>query len=261
MHLGDEVRMQGGKVILLSDNSWKNTLRQYVGAAVYRLRYRHKFDAVWVPGWSGSTLMGVLGVLPHQIFQGLYGSDPIAFTQGPALLERKKQFIFVGRLVKEKGIPELVRAFTEFRKSWPEWQLVIYGDGPLRYMLNEQEGITSYPFAQPIEIAEAMRESCFLVLPSHSDHWPLVVNEACLAGCGLILSDKVGNVSEFIGEVNGAVVAAGSSKKLLSAFSKMANLPKPVLERIAEESRQLGLKYTPQTWASTLLKILQSFER
>lgn len=255
--LGNEVKQNGGKVILLSDNCWKNSWRQWGGALIYRLKYRRYFDAVWVPGASGAFLMKFLGVDPKRIYQGLYGSDPNSFTMGAPLSQRKKQFIYVGKLVPEKGIAHLLGAFSTFYKQFPDWQLIIYGDGPLRILVENKPGVTSFAFAQPPQVASAMRESRFLVLPTLTDHWPLVVNEACLSGCGVIVSNVVGNIKEFVGNENGIVYPLKSERKLIKAFIKIARLnDDQKLDRISAESRSLGVKYTPQTWAEVFKRIL-----
>ena len=66
--LGKEVKKKGGKVVLLSDNSYKNNLRQLIGSIFYRFNYLRYFDSVWVPGSSGEKLMRFYGVPKKNIF-------------------------------------------------------------------------------------------------------------------------------------------------------------------------------------------------
>ena len=256
INLGNEVKNKGGKVVLLSDNCWKNSIRQWIGALVYRIKYRKYFDAVWVPGKSGQTLMRFFGVKKENIFKGLYGSDPISFEIGPPLSQRKKYVLFVGQLIDRKGIPQLATVFSKFHNQFPDWQLIIFGDGPLRDLIHDKPGIIVFPFAQPLQIAKSMREARFLVLPALEDHWPMVVNEASLSGCGLILSDRVGNISEFVGKENGYVYPVNSQNELLDAFVKITKLNDNVLDKISDESRNLGMKFTPHVWAEVFKKIL-----
>jgi len=200
VNLGKQVKKNGGKVILLSDNCWKNTIRQWVGSLYYRLIYKNYFDAVWVPGKSGIRLMNFYGVEKDKIYDGLYGIDPISFPVGMSLGNRPKSFIFVGKLTNEKGVPQLISVFNEFYKTHPDWTLYIFGNGPLYKDIINLKGIVVNEFSQPSEISKAMANSRFLILPTLTDHWPLVVNEAALSGCGLILSNRVGNKSEFVGK-------------------------------------------------------------
>jgi len=256
IRLGNEVRANGGKVILLSDNCWRNTPRQWAGAIVYRLFYRQRYAGVWVPGESGSKLMRFLGVPPDKIYDGLYGSDPDFFQVGPPLPERKQRFIVAGRLTRKKGTPWLASAFARFQRESPDWELLVYGDGECKSELFGVPGITLCDFAQPFEIAQAMRSSRFLVLPTLVDHWPLVVSEAALSGCGMILSNEVGNISEFLNDKNGLTFAARSTVDLYRALREAASFPEVKLSKIANESRRLGVKYTPSRWAAQFRKVL-----
>lgn len=250
IRLGAKVRAAGGKIVLLADNSWRNTPRQWAGAIKYRLLYRSQFWGVWVPGKSGIKLMRTFGVPRERIYDGLYGSDPGAFAAGLRLSERPKQFIFVGRLITDKAVPELALAFAEFRRSFPDWSLVVYGNGPYGRCFEGVPGVSVRSFAQPTEVADAMRTSRYLVLPSRVDHWPLVVSEATLSGCGVVLSDCVGNVPEFMAEKAGFLCRAGSVPSLVDTLRRAAQISGFELDSIGATARKLGLRYTPENWAA-----------
>ena len=261
LSLGKEVKKNKGKVVLLSDNSRKKGLRQFVGSLVYRFKYSKLFDSVWVPGESGYELMRYFSVPSNQIFKGLYGSNELVFTPGPSLIERKKQLIFVGRLEKIKGIKELIFAFNVLYKKDSEWSLVIFGKGSFSDKLSGIPGVTLNSFASPDFIATCMKDSRFLVLPSHEDHWPLVVNEASLCGCGMLLSSDVGNAKEFIGRSNGFSFKSKSSEALKKVLYKMSELTDDQISSISDESVELGLKFTPRsTWGSVFDIIVKSLQ-
>ncbi len=261
VNLGKQVKKNGGKVILLSDNCWKNTIRQWIGSIYYRLIYKNYFDGVWVPGKSGIRLMNFYGVKKDQLFDGLYGIDPKSFPVGISLENRPKSFIFVGKLTNEKGIPQLIRVFKEFYQNHPDWNLYIFGNGPLYEDLINIKGIIVNEFCQPFEISKAMANSRFLILPTLTDHWPLVVNEAALSGCGLILSDRVGNKSEFVGKNNGIVYKVKQDRDLLFAMEAMTKLSDNQLNKITKESKMLGENYTPNYWSSQFNNIVKKFKK
>tara|TARA_B110000438_G_scaffold213024_1_gene205188 strand:- start:589 stop:1626 length:1038 start_codon:yes stop_codon:yes gene_type:complete len=254
--LGDEVRRNSGKVVLLSDNCWKNNIRQWGGALLFRLIFRRWFSAVWVPGKSGQKMMRNYGFPRHQIYQGLYGSDDHCFTAGPPLHKRPKQFIFVGQFIDRKGIPTLVKAFELFNLNYPDWKIVTYGAGEFQNLLENCPGVIVHSFAQPHQIADALKQSRFLVLPSKEDHWPLIVSEASLAGCGIILSNKVGNSLEFLNQKNGFVFPAKSAKKLSDILKKAALLSQSRLEEVRQESFRLGSNFTTREWSKKFCKII-----
>ncbi|MFA6715037.1 MAG: glycosyltransferase [Victivallaceae bacterium] len=254
--LGKEVCRNGGKAILVCDNCWKNNMRQWLGAVKFRLSYRKWASAVWVPGKSGAKLLHFLGMPRSQIYQGCYGVDHSCFTAGPPLTERAKQFIFVGGLTRLKGIPDLVAAFREFHKDFPEWKLLAYGAGDCRQLLVDCPGIECHPFSSPEEIAKALQQSRFFVLPTLTDHWPLVVVEASSTGCGLILSSVVGNRIEFLTHKNGFEFPVGSVKALADRLRAAASLPDWRLDEAYEESKKLGAVFGLEQWADKFIQIV-----
>jgi len=258
--LGKEVRNSGGKVVALVDNCWKNNTRQWMGAIKYRLLYKKWFSAVWVPGESGAHLFRIFGVDSSQVFKGLYGSDPNCFYSQSDLNQRPKHFIFVGQFIPRKGIATLARAFGRFHKEFPEWKLLTYGAGECQSMLENCSGIEVHPFAQPAQIAEALRKARFLVLPSREDHWALVVSEATRAGCGLILSNKIGSRFDLLNTKNGFVFPARSPKKLAERLKQAALLPPWRLGEVHTERKRLGSLYGPKTWAETFEQIISQMQ-
>jgi glycosyltransferase involved in cell wall biosynthesis len=256
--LGNEVLRNGGRVILLSDNSDKKSLRQAIRSSIFKLLYLHKFAGVWVPGSSGALLMKKSGFLPKNIFQGLYGSDNSIFRCGPPIPARPKNLIFIGRFVREKGIAELVRAFKKIHSIDSEWTLSAYGEGPLDSLLRNQKNIFVNKFSRPEDIAVALQGSRALILPTLTDHWPLVVNEAALCGCALIVSNKVGNSCEFVGSGNGIVYDISEKFGLERALINFIKMPIEMQMGIHLQSEELGKKFTPATWASRFMEIIDS---
>ena len=257
--LGDEVRSAGGRVIVMFDNRWRGDVRQFAGAIRFRTQWRDKYFGAWVAGKSGYRLARYWGFSPERIYTGMYGADPATFgaTKVIPLLKRPKRFIFVGRLVEQKGVVELVRAWRFFANEHPEWELHVYGVGPLSAEVAGVSGLRFHEFKQPAEIAAAMREARFLVLPSHEEHWGLVVCEAAQCGCGLLLSDKVGSHADLLTIANGRLFKAeniGSLQRALIWASLRSDLE---LDQIMATSVEMGARFTPSVWAKTFDKILK----
>ena len=260
-NLGQQAKNKGGKVILLSDNCYKKNIRQVVGMILFRMIFQRWFDAVWVPGKSGKKLMRAYGFSKNQIYEGLYGVDNNCFKAGKPLNKRPKQFIYVGNFIYLKGVQTLVEAFREFNTCYPEWKILVFGIGPYAKILKTCPGATVKSFSQPSEISKKMRESRFLIQPSIVDHWPLVVPEAALSGCGLILSSSVGNRIEFLNHKNGFTFQVKSSKKLARCLKRAANLDDQKLGEVYNESLRLGSYFTPKNWANNFCKIINDCKK
>lgn len=256
--LGHEVRAHGGHVVSMIDNRWKNSIRQWIGAAVFRLRYRRWFDAVWVPGKSGRRLCRFLGMSDEDIHEGMYGADPEVFPEGPPLPKRRKTMLFVGQLIPRKNVSHLVKAFLEFRKDHPDWSLKIVGEGEVTIPANES-GIEQEGFLQPQEVARRMRESRFLLLPSREDHWGLVVHEAALSGCGLIVSENVGAAHDLVSAGNGVVHPVDSVSALENALRQVVTKSRSWQSTVTETSHELAKRFGPEVWGETFEEIVQEY--
>lgn len=55
-----------------------------------------------------------------------------------------KRILAVGRLVEQKGFSLLITVFCRLAELFPDWELVILGDGPLRQQLTEQINCSDY---------------------------------------------------------------------------------------------------------------------
>ncbi|EKV00167.1 glycosyltransferase [Leptolyngbya sp. PCC 7375] len=253
--LGMEVKQAGGRVVCFSDNSWKNTPRQWLGSLGFRAKYLKQFDAVWVPGRSGTNLMEFYGVPKDKIYQGMYGSNPNVFTPGISLEERPKRFIFVGQLIERKGVSTLLEAFQKFRQQFPDWKLHIIGGGPLELPLDDSQ-IDCEGFSSPHRVAEAMRNSRFLILPSLEDHWGLVVHEAACSGCGLIVSEAVGAAPDLVNKDNGYAFKPSSVESLTTALTEAAKKDVRQLQIAHKTSLSLASQFGTNIWPEVFKTII-----
>ena len=160
---------------------------------------------------------------------------PGSFSPERAIVERALHragdppvFLFVGRLSQEKGISTLLDAFARLYERMPQARLRVVGTGPLHAALHAQVdalGIGSaVAFLGSLQDEPLSREyygATCLVLPSRSEPWGLVVNEALSHGCPAIVSDRCGCVPELIVEgVSGYTFAAGDAAALQRTMRK-----------------------------------------
>ena len=255
--LGDEVRAAGGKVCLLMDNDWRGNLRQWFGGAWFRLAQKRKFAAVLVPGRSGRRLARWYGFANEEIFEGLYGADPAVFFDGPPLAERPKRILFVGQYIERKDCVGLAQAFASIADQLPEWELHLYGNGPLQDKLPPHARIRVHGFVQPTELGELYRSARIFALPSHSEAWGLVVHEAALSGCQLLLSDAIGSRLDFAGQKNTAEFPAGNHAALAQAVLQLATSEDDALVRAQAESRALAATHGPAVFADRVAAIVR----
>jgi glycosyltransferase involved in cell wall biosynthesis len=246
--LATEVRARGGKVIVMVDNDWRMTPRHFARAVAFRLFSRAHFSAFWVPGAAGRRFCQMLGAAPSRIVEGLYASDPSVFFPGTDLCLRERRILFVGQFIERKGLRILLSAWREFRGSHSDWSLTAVGSGPLQSELERVGGIEVRPFLPPKDVADLMRTSRFLVLPSLVEHWGLVVNEASLCGCALLCSDTVGAARDLATSTNAFLFKPGSVSECLRALERACAVNDAWLHAATLESTRIAKRFTVAQW-------------
>lgn len=124
-------------------------------------------------------------------------------------LNGKKVLLFVGRLVPVKNLPYLIEEFCSVTD--PNTVLVLVGNGPeeeeLRNMAlkaNIEKQVIFPGRFDGTELIAWYNIGSLLVLPSYSEAFGAVTNEALLAGMPALVSEKAGS-SCLIDETNGAI--------------------------------------------------------
>lgn len=164
-----------------------------------------------------------------------------------ALASKKFTFLYVGRLVGDKGINELVADFLRLNNTMPNSRLVLIG------MLEErldplsedtQRRIETHPDIEAVGakggdelIAYYAAADCF-VHPSYREGFPNVVLEAGAMGTPCIVTDINGS-REIIKEgENGVIVPPQDEQALYDAMLKMMT-DNEARQRMASNARRM----------------------
>ncbi|MDP2644068.1 MAG: glycosyltransferase [Desulfobacterales bacterium] len=138
-----------------------------------------------------------------------------------------KHILFVGDPTYRKGIDTLLEAISMVRKKRNDFVLHILGDGYERKHfehLTEKRRLTDlvtfHGYKTKMEVADFMRKSDFLVLPSIWECLPCVIIEAL--SCGLpIAASNVGGVKEMVNQDRGVLVLPKNAADLADAIMWM----------------------------------------
>jgi glycosyltransferase involved in cell wall biosynthesis len=237
------------------DNSRKTSLRQMAGKWYFQTVIRRHINRFFVPGQSAKDLLRYFGVPENEIHEGLYGADSEIFFPGPPLAGRSSDFAFVGQFVPRKGISCLIDAVRRLRAAGKQFSFAAIGEGPLRQKLLEG-GFQVEPFSRSEAVAALLRKTRFLILPSREEHWGVVVHEAALSGCGLILSETVGSCPEFAGNRNSWRFRPGDSNALAGAMRQALDLDEQRQQECRAESLALAKHFGPSRWNESFKEIL-----
>lgn len=175
----------------------------------------------------------VPGQAQKRIFDELKFKGEIVQTKGvgifnyisqPLFVPRKtvNKFIFVGRLIEVKNLKLLISTFNKL----PNEELYIVGFGEQEKELKELANDNCH-FLGAVSNKDLYRiyqSMDVFILPSISEAWGLVVEEALNNGLPVIVSDKVGCADDLVNNSNGLVFKYDSESSLIQAIEKMKDI-------------------------------------
>lgn len=183
-----------------------------------------------------------LGAPAEKIFQFGHASDVDSWREAAVTARQRRAAIrsaldlppgsvvsTVARLLPEKGIHDLLRAFSEFHRRHPDWRLVIVGEGPYRSHLErlvqiEEIRNVSFTGALPPEgIQDVLAISDVFCLPSYKEAWGMVLAEALASGVPAIVSRRVGAAPDLVGRPGAGLVFREGPEGILKALSTVAD--------------------------------------
>ena len=137
-------------------------------------------------------------------------------------VERRKELLYVGRLVDAKKVKKIILIWNEVHKQLPDYQLVIVGDGPLRRRLEQLVSKLSLPrvsfegFQKPEEYYQRAE---YMLMTSKFEGWPMTILEAMKYGCITIAEHNFSSLVDIIDDKeNGFILPAKCS---LSEWAEM----------------------------------------
>jgi glycosyltransferase involved in cell wall biosynthesis len=198
----------------------------------------------YVPGSASAEYARSLGVELVEIAPNAI--DASIFEQ--AAVDRSGHdgctFLYVGRLDPEKGLDTLLEAFREVPG---ELLLVGTGSDEVRLRALAGERVRFEGAKERDDLVGYYRDADVLVLPSRSEPWGMVLNEAAAAGLPLVATEQAGAAHDLV-DRNGYRVAADDVAALREALSSLAVDPE-LRARMGVRSRELARRFTPEAWA------------
>jgi glycosyltransferase involved in cell wall biosynthesis len=175
--------------------------------------------------------------------------------------EPGRDVLFLGRLSREKGVRELLRAWKLVAAGGAK--LLIAGDGPERAALEEQarsDALTNVEFLGFLDEAgrdSAWSRAAFSVVPSiWQEPLGLVVYEAWERGRPVVVS-RVGGLDDMVDDgVNGLKVSPGDEPALAAAISSLLADPAKVREMGVAGLRKLGERRSRSRWLEDVVRVL-----
>ncbi len=168
-------------------------------------------------------------------------------------------FIFVGRLINFKNLFFLLECFSEAQKqNSTDWGLIILGDGEQKKDVQSfvtVQNIKNVSFQKSVswqDVPKYLALSDIFVLPSYSEPWGLVVNEAMACGMPVLVSEKCGCAVDLVQNgQNGYTFSPYDKPQFTSLLLKFMNNEADVL-KMGEISQQIIKDYSPENVAKEM---------
>ncbi len=263
-------------LLLWSESTALDRRRGHLLVEIAKARFLGLCRAFVVPGKSSLRYLKDLGIAKERVFTAPNAVDTDLFS---SLAEEARRcdtqvrvrhslplryFLYVGRLVRVKGVFELLEAYAQLSAQIrSEVGLVFVGDGVdraelMEYASRAAPGTIQFPgFVHREGLPEFYALADALIFPTRSDTWGLVVNEAMSCGLPVIATSVAGCVPDLVQDGwNGFVVPPGESSQLAAAMSRLAS-DSELRREMGARSRERIEANSPQQWTEGLVKAMK----
>jgi GalNAc-alpha-(1->4)-GalNAc-alpha-(1->3)-diNAcBac-PP-undecaprenol alpha-1,4-N-acetyl-D-galactosaminyltransferase len=194
-------------------------------------------------------------------YQSIVMPNPVV-TPDPAIgTERSSaslMSIAVGRLQPQKGFDLLIKAFSQLHHKYPDWQLTILGEGPMRGELEELRSelqLTDRVHlpGQVQNVNAYLRQADIFVLSSRFEGFPMSLCEAMACGLPVLATDCLSGPREIITDgVDGMLVAVEDVDALACGLDALMS-DSPKRRRLAHAAPEIlnkfGLEQVMKMWS------------
>lgn len=174
------------------------------------------------------------------------------FIRPPYVGEKRKVIAGVGRLCNQKNFPLLIEAFSMIADEFPEYRLVIYGEGNKRSELEkmiEELGIKDRVVLSGYisNVADEMERNALFVLSSDFEGMPNALMEAMALGIPCISTDCPCGGPRFLiqDRVNGILVPVNDIIKLADAIKELLR-DKVLSDKMGEKALEIRDRLSPE---------------
>lgn len=157
--------------------------------------------------------------------------NPVAIPSEIIQSYESKVIIGLGRLVHQKRFDILISAFQSIHARFPDWRVIIFGNGSGRELLQQQ--IDAAELGDKILLPgavkdpiEAFKYGSIFVLASQAEGFPGALGEAMAYGMAVVSTNCNFGPSEIITDgMDGLIVPVNDSQKLAEALANLMESP------------------------------------
>lgn len=159
------------------------------------------------------------------VYNGVCGLDKIR-----GFSVKDNTLLCASRISKEKGFDDVIEVFASFYEKFPEYRLIILGDGDKQYIDSLKNKARALGCSSAIDwlgfksdVMPYMEKATCLIVASHFEGFGRMTAEACFAGC-LVVGRNSGGTKEILTETGGYLF--DDNQGFLKALNDVVSLSK-----------------------------------
>jgi len=180
----------------------------------------------------GAAPTGSIVVIPNGLNTAPYAVDAAVRARTRAALDLGDRFTWltVGRLVPEKGYPDMFAAFAQALRQYPTAKLLLAGEGRLEEEVREEAARRGLADSVELlglrrDVPDLMQAADGFLMTSLWEGLPMVLLEAGASGLPVVATDVGGTRDAVVDGVSGHVTKTGSPEATARALEAVMAMP------------------------------------
>ncbi len=188
------------------------------------------------------------------------------FHHSEIIPNREDRIVSVGRLFPQKNQQMMIRAFAKIADKYPDWHLVIYGEGPLRDNLESMveelqlQDRVLLP-GRTENVIEELRKSKIFCMSSDYEGMSNSMIEAICVGLPVVTTEVSGTDELLRNSENGLIVKVGDLNALARALSHIIDnqeLRSVMFKNNVSKASEFSINTIVDHWIQLIKIILKS---
>ena len=196
---------------------------------------------------------------PHAItiYNGVYDHDDVCFY-----LPKEKYFLSASRIVEAKGIMDVVKAFSSFHHSYPEYKLLLAGMGDESYINAIKATPEFLSCSNDIaflghrgDIRSLMQRATALLVGSYNEGFGRMTAEAMFCGC-IAIGRNAAGTKEIIEKTDGFLF--DNIKEMTDEMKQVVCMSQNEYRQIAIHAQRLAVNlFSNERYVNSVLELYQ----
>ncbi|WP_037575532.1 glycosyltransferase [Phaeacidiphilus oryzae] len=258
-------RRRGLHTIGMSHESYQATadssrharvLSGYARSQVDRMLVLTREDA---DAWITETGMNHVGAVPN----------PLPFPPPEERFRSSAKVVSaIGRIAPEKGLDQLLDAWSELHESFPGWELRIHGSGSAAYTEELRRRAKALRITSSVtfaggtgDVPGVLAGTAVLALPSRAEGFPLTLLEAMSCGVPCVAFDVAPGIREIIEDgVDGLLAPPGDLPAFTDALRRLM-AGRELRDRLGDKAFHSIRRYSPDAVLDQWERLFELLDR